>query len=512
MSSSSSGAEGEAGPSAGSLQREALRGSLWTVASTVLGVPLALLALVVAGRILGPAGFGQYSLYSFAIPVLLMLVDFGMAASFTWSATAGRAAEDGSTQPALRATVTWNALKLPVVWVVALVAMSDEPAAAVVLAMCLTVFLMSQGLATAVTASRGYAALSASAFLNTAVAAVGVIVACVITDSPEWAAAAFWGGRVASVPVLWVKSPRELRGAAVTPGSLRLDRRSWRFGLSSHVAALLDTWVFGRSELLFLGRVGATTAQGQFAVASTIGQRATIVADAVYGALGIAMVALRSTEPDRFAEAFSRAIRLTTLLAVVTATVVTVPAALLAGPVFGGEYGEVAEASAILLVLALLRTTLQPLLSWVFTERVSRALIVPGICAAALDIGLCLLLIPQAALLGAVVANAASTVTFLVLTTATAGLPPAGLEAVYQCAARFGAVGVVNFAIVLLPLEMPLLAEIALATTIAWLISVPLARAFPPLLAPEQVQSIQAGMPRRLALLFRWAIACFNGR
>src|SRR5438270_530089 len=80
-------------PSAARIQAEAVRGSLWTVLSTVLGLPLGILSVVAAARLLTVGDFGRYTYYSFLIPLTLQFLDFGLAASLHWSATTGRASD-----------------------------------------------------------------------------------------------------------------------------------------------------------------------------------------------------------------------------------------------------------------------------------------------------------------------------------------------------------------------------------------------------------------------------------
>jgi O-antigen/teichoic acid export membrane protein len=493
------------------LQSQAVRGSLWTLVSTAGTLPLTLISLVIAGRVLGPEGFGRYSLYAFYIPLGLTLMDLGLASSLTWAAATGRVEDASLLHRTLRAAVTWSVLKIPIAFAGTIWLLSVDPPAAGVTAICVAISLYSQPIGIAVTADRNYKVLANAALVSGVISAVALSVTALVTESAEWATAAFWLGKVVSIPVYWRGTPRELRRSTLLPGRLALDRTAWTFGLSSYAASALSLWVFGRSELAFLERSGDATSQGRFALASTVAQRATLLADSLYGALGIAMVALRSADPARFIEGFQRSLRLTTVLAIATTVLVTPVASLGAPVLFGSAFGDVGLATALLLQVALLRTALQPVASWIYGNRRGVALVVPGIVAAVVDVGLCLLLIPESPFLGALVANGVSGAVFLVLTNATAGLPASGRREVTRCVIRFMLAGTIAVAVVAAPAPLPLIPWLLLATGAATLVTFAVQVRLRPLLDARERASVADAVPARLRFAFHVLMGVGNG-
>ena len=496
---------------AGTLQRQAIRGSFWTLASTAGSLPLSLLSVVVAGRVLGPSGFGQYSLYTFCVALGLLVVDLGLLSSQTWAATTGRASDHALLVRTLRGSATWNWLKLPVVAAGCVVMLQAHPAT-VVLVLGLAAHLAAQSLTLAVMADRRYGALSVVALVNATTSAVGTCAGAWLTGSAEWTIAGFWIGRLVALPLLYRSTPAELRRPALTPGSLRMDRVSLSFGGSNFLASLMTTWVTGRSELVFLERTGDGAAQGRFALATTVASRATLLADALYGALGIAMVALRSADGPRFVEAFQRSLRMTTLLSVGTAAGVTSAAALLAPPLFGAEYGPVVLSTALLLQVALLRTAWQPLITWVFTERINKALLLPGVVAVVVDVVLSIVLIPRSPFAGAVTANAVSGLLFLLATAATATLPAGARRELVRCSTRFVTVAVLASLALLVPWPddagwLSLLVHAVVSTAVTVAVAGGLPRFLGPLMSQDEKDSIERSIPRRVRILFR--LLCF---
>ena len=70
-------ATSNSGLSAPELQRRALRGAAWSMASTVVGLPLAIAVSVVVARALGPTEFGRFAYLTFLVPLLYQSTDLG---------------------------------------------------------------------------------------------------------------------------------------------------------------------------------------------------------------------------------------------------------------------------------------------------------------------------------------------------------------------------------------------------------------------------------------------------
>lgn len=500
------------GVASNALQTQAVRGSLWSLFSTAGSLPVSLASVVVAGRALGPGAFGQYSLYIFYVTVGLLVLDLGLSNSQTWAATAGRAADHALLVRSLRGTMAWNCSKLPFALIGGIWLLQSQPGAAVLLCLGLIAQMLSQGLSVAVTADRRYGALANISFTNTFVGSLGLCVAALETASPEWAIAGLWVGRIAAAPLFYILTPKELRAPALTPGSIRMDRESVVFGGSSYISSLLSTWVASRSELVFLKRTGDSLAQGRFALATTVAMRSTLLADALYGALGIAMLAVRSADGANFLRAFRRSLRLTTLLAMATSASATAAAALLAPPLFGRAFGAVVFPTAFLLQVALLRTAWQPLFSWVYSERVNRALLMPSAVAVGVDLGLSLWLIPGRPFTGAIIANGSSSLVFLFVLAATASLPPVAVRELVRCTARLALVASVSTGALYLPIPGPLFIRAVVATSFSLVLNIIILRFLPALFEPSELVSVRASIPSKLRPLFNLLIYPVDGR
>jgi O-antigen/teichoic acid export membrane protein len=493
------------------VQRQAVTGSLWTIASTAAAIPVTLVSLVVAGRVLGPEAFGKYSLYSFYLPLAQMVVDLGLSSAIVWSATTGRVSDPDLVRRTLRTAVSWNLFKVPLLGALGVWLLRSNIAAAISLAAVLAVILATAGMGVAVTADRRFKQLSQIALVANGISAIAAAVLAVVTRSAEWTTVGYWGGRAVVTPLYWLAAPAELRWASITPGRFSLDRRSWSFGLSSYAASVLTTWIFGRSELVFLQRHGSAVDLGRFALTTTVAQRATLLADALYGALGGAMMALRSMDRVAYLSALMRSLRMTTLLAIACSVTVAPVVSIVGTRIFGHAYGDVIATTAVLLQLALVKTANEPVNSWIFGERRSRALLVPGAVAAGTDVVLCLLLIPSHPFAGAVTANITSTVLYIVLTDVSARLPAAGSRQLVACLARVVGVGAISAGIIALPLAESTVLRTLLATVLVLAGSIALLAVLPPLFDDRERAAVRANLPRIVRLPFAVALLVFNG-
>jgi O-antigen/teichoic acid export membrane protein len=455
-------------------------------------------------------GFGTYSLYGFLIPLGLTLIDLGLTSTVTWEATSGRAADHARLVRALRFMVTWSVLKVPLVFAGSFLLLEGPPAAAILLAAAVSIHVLSQSLFIGLTADRQFKTLAQASFVNALFSTAGVAVAAITTGSAAWTIAAFWTGRIAAAAFGAARISPSLRAHAIRPGALRIDRRAWSFGLTSFGTELVTSWTFGRSELVFLERLGTPFAQGQYALVSTVAQRATLLADALYGALGIALLAIRGGRRDKFLPAFARALRVTALLVIAAGVCLTSLVSELAPPLFGPNFGDVAIPCAVMLAIALLRTALQPLFGWIYAERLQSAMLLPGVIATPLDVALCLLLVPHDPLLGAVVANCAASVVYFAFSIGLARLPREARGALWTCGWRTILVLAICVGVVIVPLPGPVVIEAIGGALVSAALVVALLRRLPPLLDAADAVSLAKAIPGILRPLFLMSLRVFD--
>jgi O-antigen/teichoic acid export membrane protein len=453
-------------PTAGTLQRQAVRGSLWSVLVTAVNVPLTIASLVVVARSLGPGEFGHYAFVSFVLPLVVTLTDLGVGPALSWSATSGRVQEGPVLHDSLASVFTWSLLKAPLTMIVAVVLLHGSPLAAGVLGAEVLCFLLAAGWNTALGAERRFRASSLLGLAANALTAVASVVAATFTGSAAWTVVGAWTGRALYLFVLAVIVTPELR-RATTRFRFALDRKQMSFAASSYVAGLCATWALGRSEIVFLRGYSRPAEQGRFAVATTISSRATLLADSLFASLSSTFLALAGGgEARRVDEAFQRALRLSVTLAIATA-VVAIPIGSIAGPaVFGTGYGHLTGATLALLVVSMCTTAAEPLALWIYVHRDARAMIAPGLIATIVDVGLCVVLIPRHGLAGAVAANAATGIVLIGVQAWLGRLPRAGRADRIRITAVLATDLALCATTVLVPLPLGLVARALVATAL----------------------------------------------
>jgi O-antigen/teichoic acid export membrane protein len=175
--------------------------------------------------------------------------------------------------------------------------------------------------------------------------------------------------------------------------------------LAFYISVTCQLIVFGQSETIILHFVHRAVALGLFAIATTLAARATLLTDALYGAL-LPSVGLASTrDSDGATRAYSAALRFSSLLVLSTAVILG-PLVVIVGPVVLGAHADaVRVATVVTLGASLLQTFVYPLVYVAAVEVQRAAIAFPALVGAVLDIGLSLLLIPRYGVFGAAAAS-----------------------------------------------------------------------------------------------------------
>ena len=209
---------------------------------------------------------------------------------------------------------------------------------------------------------------------------------------------------------------RARRRAVLSPRLPRgLGGSFWRFALASWLAGVIGLLVFSRSEIFLLQWFGKTEDLGLFALAFGVSYQITAPVDAMLHALLPAVAGILSEWPERAADTFDRAMRVSSVLAGGIAAV-AVPVMVFAFPfIYGESFGESAWLFVPLALVSVFQTVNNPVLA--FVNGRERGGLIVRVNAAALVLNLVagVALIPPFGAWGAVAANVVAQAIALVL-------------------------------------------------------------------------------------------------
>jgi O-antigen/teichoic acid export membrane protein len=405
------------GLSAPELQRRALRGAAWSMASSVIGLPLAVAVSVVVARTLGPREFGRFAYLSFLVPLLYQATDLGVAQATVREASRAFAAGSLETTRGLIAKgAGWNVLRMPLVFGLILLIARPSPLLAVVLAAFLVLNMGGAAFAFALNAeNRGAVAAKLSFIEGLAVGATSIAFALAgASGTTVWAAA--WASSIVAFPVsVWLANP-ELRRAALRPRLPRaLPGGFWRFGVLSAAVSLLYALVFSRSEVVILNAFGDHQALAVFALAYGLASRLTVPVDTMLGPLVLALSALDAAHPEKFRAGFERALRVAVAGTGFIGAAALAAVALLAPYMYGSEYRGVGVVFVALAVVSLVQSAAQPYVALAYARARPGVALRAYAVALVVDVALTCALIPSVGIWGAVVGNAAGGLVAVVL-------------------------------------------------------------------------------------------------
>lgn len=398
-------------PTTASLQTAAMRGTAWTAAQALVGLPLAFAVNVVVARTLGPHGYGLVASYIAGYALILTVLNGGVSdATVQWGAAAYARGDRAQLIEICRRCAGYHMLvEAPLGAVAAAVLLHREAiwvqlvgaaSAAVTMVLGTTIVLL--------TAMSMNAALAKLGLVVGVAIQLGVVTAAVHSHE----AGPTWVVRLAIAilsPVgAMIMAPRDVLRASFTP----LLPRRWpegfiRFSVRTVIATLVATLVFTRSEVLVLDAYGKTAAAGLFALAAGLAAQMTAPIDAMLGPLIPAAASLVAVGPERAARAVLRGTRLSALLTVPIATVVVPALAVLAPSIYGHDFRAAGALFISLGIVSCLQSVLHPVSA--FAGALRRPLLILGANAVGLvvDLGLVLGFIPVFGAAGAVIGNSA---------------------------------------------------------------------------------------------------------
>jgi O-antigen/teichoic acid export membrane protein len=372
--------------------------------STLATLSFTITGIVAAARILGPGQYGRYVVLGFLIPLGSQVLDFGLSGAVVWHAGRGSLTRRVEMRSMISSYTTLQYIKIVPLGILSFL-IGGRSSTALALAGVVAVATLAGPGALALNADRLFARQALIASILGATSAILVVLAALAYHDYRWSAVGYWAGQSIAYPIRLAFCPRDLRRAITIPGRLVLRASDYWFALSIWASGFFTQWIYGRSEILFFRKGRQETDRGRYGVTTAVAARATILSDALFATLDVSMLALSETAPERIHEALGRALRLSALLSITTAVIVMPGAAMLAGPIFGRQYGDLRVATIALLVASILQTFGTVSLVWVAVRRDRRSLLVPGALGVVVDVGLSLWLVPKVGLYGAVVAN-----------------------------------------------------------------------------------------------------------
>jgi O-antigen/teichoic acid export membrane protein len=394
-----------------------LRNTVWYGAVTVLGLVSGLVMSIIWARGLGPSLMGDLSYVIWAERLLTALASLGYTyATVRYTAEAfGRG--DGPRawgmvrlfwRRQLVTTAIVVAVMIPVILAVAPPGLQSP-----ILVVALTLFFITiESIYT--TALQGAQRYDLTARTSTIKMGLQLVVAVLVMYCGGGLTVLFAALSVTLVITLFIQRRwtlmvyRDSRNAPVAP--MTPEMRAFLGPLS--VVAVLDTIVWDRSEVFFLGKYATSAEIAYYSLAFGLATRAMIIPGIAVGALLPAFSALRGRgAPDEFADLYRTVLRYVGLIGAPLAALVGALAPTLITWLYGDAYLPAASmvgALAGVSLLAALRSVASAALRAAGDRRC--ALTATSV-AAVVNIGLAALLIPQWTTTGAVIANSVGQLT-----------------------------------------------------------------------------------------------------
>jgi O-antigen/teichoic acid export membrane protein len=389
-------------------------GGLWTLLSRVLPQAQLLVLSIVVARYLGPDEMGRQSYIAFVALTLVQAATAGLPGAISRFVGELLGARRGGQALSLyRMTRRVEAVAAVLVLAVILVAVSlgSEPGTAWILAGISAALSVLQAVPAALLAGTQRWREAWMPGLVTGVATVPAVV--VALELGGGISGLFAVEAVAVfVNLVWTMALArrlEVELPAREPADPELRRRFWSFALSTSVIVIISFVVWRRSELFILQHYSTDAQIAFYSIAFAAVSGLSKLPETVETVAMPAVANLMGTgQDDRIRRGFWRAMRL-----LVLATFPLVAGMAVAGPAlielaYGSDY---ADAGPVLLAL-LAPLLVQPMLrvSEGVLYGLGRAwfIVIAGLAATVVDIGLAFLLIPSYDAVGAAIANGAA--------------------------------------------------------------------------------------------------------
>lgn len=401
------------------LQRDMIRGSLWTLLASTIGIPLSLLVSVVTVHQLGPHEYGTYALYvavfAFAVPV----ANGGFTeATMQWVAEHNARGQLAEIRMLVRKCSGYHlTVQFPVLAVVVCVLLwRANPVLIGVTLLAVAATVLTEASAVVLMGTMRNDLVARFSMVMNLASSTSICVTAAVDPS----ASAVWVAGVAAtfvVPFLsFLALPADLRRAVfqpVIPRDLPTGFRS--YAVSALVSGVLSLAVFGRSEIFALSAYGEVLNVALYAIASTLAGKITVLIDSLMAPLASASAGLIATSPERGPSALVRVLRVSSLLGGLTAGALVPICTVLLAPVFGQRFGAAEDAFVALAVLSCLQSIAVPVAAFAFATRSAAAIMRVNLVCVIVDVAVAFGGVPLLGLAGAVLANCSAQVLNMLL-------------------------------------------------------------------------------------------------
>lgn len=349
------GGDGRRAPalSARDLQGRALHGALWTVAHTMIALPLAFGVNIVLARVLGVVDYGRLALLTTVLELASLAAGAGVSAALVqFGAKAHAAGRTEDVRVLLMRTQGFRLLVIAPVITAVVLLVADVPAWLMLSAVVFGVWLpaVTGGASVSMSIENRTATGAKIAMVLNLVAQATVLVTVLSTSDPDmvWNARLIVAGLAPFASLLLIS--KVYRHAVLRPQLPRgLPPGFWRFALPVGLAGIVSSVALSRSEVLLLERFSDPVEVGLYAMAFGLAVHLIAPAQAVINPLLPAVTGLRETSPERVGTAFLRVSRVTATVAAGIGAVLAPAFALLVPVLYGSDF---AAAAALVLVLA----------------------------------------------------------------------------------------------------------------------------------------------------------------
>jgi O-antigen/teichoic acid export membrane protein len=403
---------------AAELQRRAITGSSWTAIHVVVSLPVAFVANAVVARSLGVSSYGHLAFLAAGLGLALAFANFGLNNALIQNGSKAEASGRRSeADDLLRRGLGFHMIvELPILVVVILTMTRSDPVwevAALGVAVLLMCFLGPAQLSMTIE-NRTAAGAQIALVMNFALQGATVATALLTGSAP-----AVWAVRTL-IPALALGFnllilDRDRRRAVLLPRlPFGLGSAFWRYSLLSWGSGLVGLLVYSRSEIFLLELFHRTGALGLFALAFGLSQMITAPADAMLHALLPAVAGILTAWPERAAQAFERATRVSSLVCGGVAAVI-IPTLFSAVPlIYGGAFRTAAWLFVPLAVVSAFQSANNPVTAFVNGRQRGGLILKFTVVALVVDVAVAVALIPPFGTWGAVAANVAGQLVGLV--------------------------------------------------------------------------------------------------
>jgi len=412
------GGEGDGVMSRAELQRLAIRGASWTLLHTVIALPIAFAVNILIARILGVVDYGRLAYLTSVMGIVESIISMGIGIGVVQFGSKAHAA--GRTSQVVELLSSAQAVRLATIApVMTLLVVSIAEVGPVLLVVAVVFGVLIPSVVGAATYCFGIESKSAedakNAMLVNALTQAGVVVAILTIGSADsvWATRMIFGGIGVLLALFYVLPV--YRRAVFRPRFRRFPAGFWKFALPAGAAAAVGTMISSRVEVVVLTWMDAAHAAGLFALAFGLAAHLFGPAQALVAPLVPAISGLHEVDRDAVAPALVRTLRASS-----TAVGAIVAAALplfafLVPLIYGADF---ADAVPLLIVLGLsggLVVIVSPLTAFVMARLLGSRLLITNVVSLAVNVALMLVLVPFFGVWGAVIGNATSAVTQLLI-------------------------------------------------------------------------------------------------